>query len=125
MAVVVNDAPAVVKLFRLEANSRAPEWSQTDAFRYHFRRRDLERTAALAHDRTGRGWIRIAFLAHFICPAKDAVVPPRDRIHERGIVAGDGIRLRNPAYDYHLSAMRFHFRIGEQGAGADSGAIDD
>ncbi len=83
MAVVVNDTAAVGQLLRAQANSRAPEGSQTNARAQNFWRLDLQHAAALGDDRGGLRWVGLR-------SALSALVPPKTQSFVRGIAYMSG-----------------------------------
>ena len=84
----------------------------------------LQDAAALRDDRGGRCGIGLTIRTQLIRSAKNAITRARDRIHERRIVADDGVSRRSSGNDDHLAAMRLDRRIGQERSCADSGAID-
>ena len=124
VAVVVNDAAAVEQLLRAQADSRASERSQSNAFGQDFWRLDLQHATALGENLNGLRRIRVAIRAQRIGSAKDAIVRPRDCVHEGRIVANHCVVVRHLWNNHDLAAMGLDFGIWHECLRADAGAID-
>ena len=66
-----------------------------------------------------------AFIADLIRAANYAVVRARNRVHQRCVIANDGVGKIEFPHDRHLAAVWFHFQIGYEFAGADPRAVEN
>jgi len=64
-------------------------------------------------------------IADGIGAAENAIVRAWNSVHQWGVVADNCLRQIELRHDRDLAAVRFQFRIVNQFARADAGAIDD
>ena len=89
MAVVVNDRAIIAKVLAFEANARFAKWTKADALVEDTGIIDLQNATALGDDCRCCSRINGEIVADFIRAAEKAIIPARDRVHERLIVAND------------------------------------
>ena len=81
--------------------------------------------ATLSDDSRGCCGINGKIVAEIVCPSENAIVPARDRVHQRGVITNDGVwKIFDPRHNRDLAAMWLKIGIMDEFARANSGAVN-